>query len=235
MSQDHFKLIKRETLYLAGEHYLTVNFLRCDDPTLVLRVIAFDNDTCSSYSFDLVYDDIMLFVDGNPRFLEPENQNELCQMIMNNLTKYNSKDQLGENSVGSADDGGSNDGDNALDRADTKYSRMITQRDGMEVDFERNTRADITLAVEHKIFFNEAYKQEYERNKVIIAKLDKRKKGLHVQDKQLSTEFEQSIVYEAYDTVYSETMSLTSQSNASSTLTLTVIKGRMSENMILRI
>ena len=97
MSQDHFKLIKRETLYLAGEHYLTVNFLRCDDPTLVLRVIAFDNDTCSSYSFDLVYDDIMLFVDGNPRFLEPENQNELCQMIMNNLTKYNSKDQLGEN------------------------------------------------------------------------------------------------------------------------------------------
>ena len=190
MSQDHFKLIKRETLYLAGEHYLTVNFLRCDDPSLVLRVIAFDNDTCSSYSFDLVYDDIMLFVDGNPRFLEPENQNELCQMIMNNLTKYNSKDQLGENSVGSSDDGGSNDGDNALDRADTKYSRMITQRDGMEVDFERNTRADITLAVEHKIFFNEAYKQEYERNKVIIAKLDKRKQGLHVQDKELSTEFE---------------------------------------------
>lgn len=42
----------------------------------------------------------------------------------------------------------------------------------------REHRAEITLAVEHKIFFNEAYRNEYERNKLIIAKNDKRKKGM---------------------------------------------------------
>lgn len=32
ISQENFKLIKREGLYLGGESYLTVNFLRCDEP-----------------------------------------------------------------------------------------------------------------------------------------------------------------------------------------------------------
>jgi hypothetical protein len=35
------------------------------------------------------------------------------------------------------------------------------------------------LAVEHKIFFNDFFRQEFDqRNKIILAKHDKRKKGL---------------------------------------------------------
>ena len=211
LSQDSFRLIKREAIYLAGEHYLTVNFLRCDKPTLVIRVIAFDNETCSSYSFDLTYEDIMLFVDGNTRLIDPENQNELCQMIQHNLTKFNSKESQGNQELLS-DGGRSADGDNE-GGLESKYSRIMTQRDGGDDmdEYMRGGKADITLAVEHKIFFNEAYKQEYERNKVIIAKLDKRKKPLHVQDKLLETEFERAIVYEAHDQVFSEVIALTSQ------------------------
>lgn len=73
LSQENFKLIKREAIYLAGEHYLTVNFLRCEEPYLVIRVIAFDNDSCTSYNFDLNYEDLMLFVDGNMRLLDSDN------------------------------------------------------------------------------------------------------------------------------------------------------------------
>jgi len=63
--------------------------------------------------------------------------------------------------------------------------------------------SDSSLAVEHRIYFNEYYRQKYERNKVIIAKNDKRKKGL-LFDKEMSTEFEKSVVYEAYDSIFAE-------------------------------
>lgn len=234
LSQDHFRLIKRESIYLAGEHYLTVNFLRCDKPSMVIRVIAFDNETCSSYSFDLTYEDIMLFVDGNTRLLDPENQNELCQMIQHNLTKFNSKEAQGNTELLS-DGNRSNDGDNEGGGLESKYSRILTPKEGEEEDYMRGGKADITLAVEHKIFFNEAYKQEYERNKVIIAKLDKRKKPMYVQDKLLETDFERAIVYEAHDQVFSETLVLARQSSGESSIRLSVHRGRMSENMILKL
>lgn len=61
-----------------------------------------------------------------------------------------------------------------------------------------------TLAVEHKLFFNEHYKIEYDKsNKMILGKHDKRKKGL-VQEKSMSTDFDKSIIYEAFEEVYEE-------------------------------
>jgi hypothetical protein len=111
-----------------------VNFLRCDDPVLVMRIVAFDNDSCTAYSFDLTYEDLMLFVDGHIRLLDADNFNDLCQMIMNNMTKFNSKENLydapgdgeasGDEEARQSADG--DEPDRTLDRAETKYSRLLT-------------------------------------------------------------------------------------------------------------
>ena len=65
-----------------------------------------------------------------------------------------------------------------------------------------------TLAVEHRLFFNDTFKLDYDKNnRVILGKHDKKKKGL-VQEKSMSTDFEKSMIYEAFETVYSETVHL---------------------------
>jgi len=67
-----------------------VNFMRCDKPSLIIRVIAFDIETHHSYAFDLMYDDLLLLVEGNIKLLDPDPEQEyckdLCQIILNNLT-----------------------------------------------------------------------------------------------------------------------------------------------------
>ena len=67
-----------------------VNFMRCDKPSLIIRVIAFDIETNNSYAFDLMYDDLLLLVEGNTKLLDPDPEQEyskdLCQIILNNLT-----------------------------------------------------------------------------------------------------------------------------------------------------
>lgn len=239
LSQEHFKLIKREAVYLAGEHYLTVNFLRCDDPYLVIRIIAFDNDSCTSYNFDLNYDDLMLFVDGNMRLLDPDNQHDLCQMLMNNMTRFNSRENLhdhdgGDDSGGDGDHTRSDNGDDTMEGGEAKYNRMITT--GMRTMNQREPRPEITLAIEHKIYFNEIYRNEYERNKLIIAKNDKRKKGL-LHDRSMNTDFDKSIVYEAFDILYTDLLPLsTHQANSVvSQISLGLLAGRMSGHKILKI
>lgn len=243
LPQEQFRLLKREALFLAGEHYLTVNFLRCDEPALVLRVVAFDNDSCTAYSFDLTYEDLMLFADGNHRLLDADNYNDLCQMIMNNLTKFTSKENLfdapaaAEGSDNEEEGGGGFDGDEPERTLETRYSKLLTQKDGEAAaggGFNQGPHAEITLAVEHKIFFNEAYRNEYERNKLIIAKNDKRKKGM-LQDKSLATEYEKSIVYEAQDAIFEETLALTTHSSVATSAALCLLKGRMSEHLVLRV
>jgi len=53
---------------------------------MVIRVVEFDNDSNSSYAFDLMLEDLVLFTDHNMKVLEPENSHDLCHMILNNLT-----------------------------------------------------------------------------------------------------------------------------------------------------
>jgi len=58
------------------------------------------------------------------------------------------------------------------------------------------------LIVEHKIFFNQQYRAVYDKkNKNIMAKYDKKRQGL-LKDVALDTDFEKSVIYEAYDEVY---------------------------------
>jgi hypothetical protein len=63
---ENFRLIKRvgHHLGVGNGSDLMVNFLRCDRPYLVIRVVAFDSDSCSSYAFDLTYEDLMLLIEG---------------------------------------------------------------------------------------------------------------------------------------------------------------------------
>ena len=86
-----------------------VNFLRFDEPVrcrpdcdpvqcrehteppLVIRVIAFDADSGSSYSFDLTYDDLNLFVEGNVKLLTVECQHDLCMMILHNIVRIKNR------------------------------------------------------------------------------------------------------------------------------------------------
>ena len=91
-----------------------------------------------------------------------------------------------------------------------------------------NRLGDYSLAVEYKLFFNEYYRNEYERNKMIIAKYDERKKGL-IQDKGIGTDFDKSILYEAFDTVYFENFKLSDE------IRLELLRGRMSQHLILKV
>lgn len=114
--QEQFRLIQREGLYLMGTRFMMINFLKCDyitqtanlaEATLnaslaassdmtekvkvqphqfTLRVIAFENETSSQFSFDLNYSDLLIMTGGNLKLLEDESSHDLCQIILNNLT-----------------------------------------------------------------------------------------------------------------------------------------------------
>ena len=56
--------------------------------------------------------------------------------------------------------------------------------------------------VEHRCFFNEITQQKWDaKNKLILARHDKKKQGL-MADAETITEFEKSIMYEAFFDVY---------------------------------
>ncbi len=99
---------------------------------------------------------------------------------------------------------------------------------------DNNKQMEMSLAVEHKIFFNEQNRNEFERNKLIIAKADKRKKGGLLHDKALSTDFEKAIVYEAFDLIYTECLPLSDQTTVKTQILVEIIKGRMSTHKILK-
>ena len=84
-----FKLVRRDGHKLGnGGGELMVSFLRCNKPSLIIRVVAFDIETNNSYAFDLMYEDLMLLVEGNTKLFDPEQKNhdDLYQIILNNLT-----------------------------------------------------------------------------------------------------------------------------------------------------
>ena len=64
------------------------------------------------------------------------------------------------------------------------------------------------LIVEHKIFFNEQYRAVYDKkNKNIMAKYDKKRQGL-VKDVCLTTDYEKSVIYEAFSHVFEDRVSI---------------------------
>lgn len=86
-------------------------------------------------------------------------------------------------------------------------SLSLIQRD--TVDANGRGKVEDVLVAEHKIFFNELYRGLYDKkNKNIMAKYDKKRQGL-VKDVQLATEFKPSVIYESFEVVYSESITLT--------------------------
>lgn len=87
-----------------------------------------------------------------------------------------------------------------------------------------------SLAVEHRIFFGEYYRNIYEKNKMIFPKNDRRRRGQH-QDQGTVTEYEKAIVYEAYEVIFSEERF---NVEAGQVISLVVTQGNMSGNLVLR-
>ena len=58
------------------------------------------------------------------------------------------------------------------------------------------------LVVEHRCFFNEIYRINWDqRKKMILMRHDKRKQGI-VKDIETLTDFDKSLMYEAFSEVY---------------------------------
>ena len=57
-----------------------------NEGTVLLRVIAFDSLTSCEYSFDLNYYDLLILSNGVLKLLEDENLQDICSIILNNLT-----------------------------------------------------------------------------------------------------------------------------------------------------
>jgi hypothetical protein len=67
---------------MVTDQYLTVNFLKCDLPFQMIRIVAFNNSTCETYQVDLTKDDLMILIEGHIRLLEEENQADLCSLLL---------------------------------------------------------------------------------------------------------------------------------------------------------
>jgi len=92
------------------------------------------------------------------------------------------------------------------------------------------------LIAEHKIFFSEQYRATYDKkNKNIMAKYDKKRQGL-VQDAALATEFDKSIIYEAFQTVYCDEIQIPSVAQGGAgDVSVELQRGGMSGNIKLRV
>ena len=179
--QEQFRLVKREGIYLMGDRWMMINFLKCDYKSqteriekeasdqphqYILRVVAFENSTSQQFSFDLNYNDLLTLIHGQIKLLEDENTHDLCQIILNNLSMIK------------------------REREDRKNKSKIVVED--------------VLIVEHKIFFKEEYRAIYDKkNKNIRAKYDKKRQDLH-RDVSLATDYETAVIYEAFSEVFND-------------------------------
>ena len=186
--QEQFRLVKREGIYLMGDRWMMINFLKCDylsqkdkkkdkkkeeeqPHQYILRVIAFENSTSQQFSFDLNYNDLLTLIHGQIKLLEDENTHDLCQIILNNLSMIK------------------------RDKEDKKNKKVL--------------REDV-LIVEHKIFFKEEYRAIYDKkNKNIRAKYDKKRQDLH-RDVCLATDYKTAVIYEAFTEVYQDQIAILS-------------------------
>jgi hypothetical protein len=93
---DKFRIIGRQALQV-NSHYLTVNFLKCDLPMRMIRIIAFNSMTCQSFQIDLTNEDLMILTEGHLKLLEEENIKDLITLILNALTLIKRKVKVTNN------------------------------------------------------------------------------------------------------------------------------------------
>ena len=90
------------------------------------------------------------------------------------------------------------------------------------------------LITEHKIFFSENYRSVYDKkNKNIMAKYDKHRQGL-VRNVKIETDYQTSVIYEAFITVYEEQITIISQ-RENKVGTIFLKEGKMSKNIKLEV
>ena len=212
--QEQFRLVRREGIYLMGDRWMMINFLKCDYKSqterkeveasdqphqYILRVVAFENSTSQQFSFDLNYNDLLTLIHGQIKLLEDENTHDLCQIILNNLSMIK------------------------REREDRKNKNKVVIED--------------VLIVEHKIFFKEEYRAIYDKkNKNIRAKYDKKRQDLH-RDVSLSTDYETAVIYEAFSEVFNDQISImsTQQQDHQEILDIQILRGKMSNTITLRV
>lgn len=147
---EKFRIIDRKSS-MVTDQFLTINFLKSDLPFTLIRIVAFNNATCDTFQLDLTRDDLMILVNGHQRLLEEENQADLCSLLLNQLTMLERNPD--------SHDREANDG-SALSRSDKQGKRPNKK----------------VLVVEHRCFFNNIEHKKWDsRNKLIIARHDKRK------------------------------------------------------------
>ena len=65
--------------------------MKSDLPFELIRIVAFNNQSCETFQLDLTRDDLMILVDGHQRLLEEENQADLCSLLLHQLTMIERK------------------------------------------------------------------------------------------------------------------------------------------------
>jgi len=95
---EKFRFIGRKALQVNG-HYLTINFLKCDLPLQMIRIVAFNSQTCQSYQIDLTYEDLMILAEGHIKLLEEESTQDLISIILSSLTLIKRKVKVSSGAI----------------------------------------------------------------------------------------------------------------------------------------
>ena len=222
--QDQFRLIKREGVYLMGNRGMMINFLKCDyltqqpnsEPSQLQNASAVANDTDKDKAKQYILRVIAFENSSSSQFSFDLNFNDLLTLV--------------EGRIKLLEDESSHD----LCQIILNNLTMI-KRD--KVDKKGKIMHEDVLIVEHKVFFNEQYRAVYDKkNKNIMAKYDKKRQGL-VKDVCLTTDYEKSVIYEAFSPVYEDEVNVqsTQRHDAEEILKIEILRGKMSGNIKLRV
>jgi len=197
--QDKFRLIKREGLFLMGNRWMMINFLKCDYLTQMQRESLGKGDltptpthAANSSVSNINMTDTVKEFNYILRIIAFENETS-CQFSFD--LNFNDLLILMQGNLKLLEDDNSHD----LCQLILNSLSMITRE---KVDEKGRMVTEDILIVEHKIFFSEHYRSVYDKkNKNIMAKYDKKRQGL-VKEIALETEFDTAVIYEAFECVY---------------------------------
>lgn len=141
---EKFRIIGRQAIQV-NNHYLTVNFLKCDLPFRMIRIVAFNNQTCQHFQVDLTTEDLLILTEGHLKLLEEESTTDLITLILNSLTIIRRKVKVSQ--------------DMTMGYAAGKPTLQMVE----------------VLVVEHRCFFNETKRSWWDhKKKKILMRTDRR-------------------------------------------------------------
>lgn len=233
--QEQFRLIEREGIYLMGNRWMMINFLKCDNlapPAPVHTDITQANRTnISKISSEEGAMNVANTTKNGPTLRVIAFENATMSQLAFDLNYYDLLTLMHGNMKLLEDE-------NSHDLCQIILNNLtLIQREKLgETDKLGNPILQDYLIVEHRIFFNEQYRAVYDKkNKNIMAKYDKKRQGL-VQDVALNTDFEKSVIHEAFHHVYRDTIQMPSahNENVCEPIDIEILSGAMSGNTLLR-